>query len=108
MLQTYVQEVLRKNDYPATSWPWREDSLITLRTERNCAARRKINNAAYDSLAPAWRYFTGIFSGQYRLHHGMVPCEGDPGTEASPRNRCREPHGRAHSPRSAERPDKDG
>src|SRR5574344_154180 len=63
MLQTYVQEVLRKNDYPATSW-LKEDSLNYPPdgTELHFAPPEKINNAAYDSLAPAWRYFTGIFS----------------------------------------------
>lgn len=62
-LETYVQEVLRKNDYPGTSW-LKEDSLNYPPdgTELHFAPPEKIHNDAYDSLAPAWRYFTNIFS----------------------------------------------
>lgn len=62
MLEKYVEETLEKNDFPKGSW---EKGPLNIPPE-NLTLRflpsEKISNADYDSIAPAWRYFTSMIS----------------------------------------------
>lgn len=86
ILSSYVKDVLKQNDFPENSW--QKDDLIypPAGTQLRFLPPQNIHNAYYDSIAPAWKYFTGMISDSiayltemyheqatdtYRLHTGI-------------------------------------
>lgn len=62
ILQGYIGETLEKNGFPRDAWKKGLLHVPPQGTSLRFAIPEKIENAAYDSIAPAWKYFTGIIA----------------------------------------------
>lgn len=62
ILQEYIGETLEKNGFPRESWKKGPLHVPPQGTSLRFAIPEKIENADYDSIAPAWKYFTGIIA----------------------------------------------
>lgn len=59
-LRDYVEETFRKNGFPENSWEKGSLHVPPQGTTIRFSIPEKLNNPDYDSIAPAWKFFTRI------------------------------------------------
>ncbi|MCK9183509.1 MAG: M23 family metallopeptidase [Fibrobacteraceae bacterium] len=62
MLSSYIEETLQKNNFPEGTWFKDNIHIPPAGINLRFSPPEHISNPSYDSIAPAWKYFTGIIS----------------------------------------------
>ncbi|MDR1760687.1 MAG: M23 family metallopeptidase [Fibrobacter sp.] len=62
MLKGYVEETLKKNDFPKNSWEKGSLNIPPENVSLRFLPSEKISNPDYDYMSPAWNFFTAIIS----------------------------------------------